>query len=47
MCARRGKSLSQGVVIITGSIVAPKFVRADDSVRAVVEGLGEVLVRVA
>ena len=47
MCARRGKSLSQGVVIITGSIVAPKFVRADDSVRAVVEGLGEVHVRVA
>lgn len=47
MRAQRGKSLSQGMVIITGSIVAPRFVHAGDTVRAVVEGLGEVHVRVA
>lgn len=47
MLAKRGKSLSQGMVITTGSIVAPKFVHAGDTVQAIVEGLGALHVTIA
>ena len=42
MLATRGKSLVQGAIVITGSIVTPKFVHAGDQVEAVVDGLGDV-----
>jgi len=42
MLAKRGKSLSKGMIVMTGSIVATKFVHPGDTVRFLVEGLGEV-----
>ena len=45
--AKRGKSLSRGMVVMTGSIVATKFVHPGDTVRFWVDGLGEVRLSVA
>ena len=42
MCAQRGKSLSPGNTVMTGSVVALKFVNPGDVVRLSVDGLGEV-----
>lgn len=42
MFARRGKSLSPGMTVMTGSVVAVKFVNSGDAVRLSVDGLGEV-----
>lgn len=42
MLAQRGKTLAQGTVVMTGSIIATKFVSPGDTVRFGVEGLGEV-----
>jgi 2-keto-4-pentenoate hydratase len=40
--AQHGKSLTQGMIVMTGSIVATKFVNAGDAARLSLEGLGEV-----
>ncbi len=45
--AKRGKSLRQGMIVMTGSIVATKFVNPGDEVSLAVEGLGEVQLSVA
>jgi len=42
MLAQRGKSLTQGMLVMTGSIVATTFVNPGDAARLTVEGLGEV-----
>jgi 2-keto-4-pentenoate hydratase len=42
MLAQRGKSLTQGMMVMTGSIVATKFVNSGDTVGLSVDGLGEV-----
>jgi 2-keto-4-pentenoate hydratase len=42
MLAQRGKSLTQGMMVMTGSIVATKFVNSGDTVGLSVNGLGEV-----
>jgi 2-keto-4-pentenoate hydratase len=42
MLARRGKSLTRGMIVMTGSIVATKFVNAGDAASVSVDGLGEV-----
>jgi 2-keto-4-pentenoate hydratase len=42
MLAQRGKSLAQGMTVMTGSIVATKFVNFGDTVGLSVDGLGEV-----
>lgn len=42
MLARRGKQLSQDIVVMTGSIVATKFVKAGDAARFSIDALGEV-----
>ena len=47
MRAKRGQALPPGVVVITGSIVAPQFVDAGDRVQAALEGLGELDVTIA
>jgi 2-oxo-3-hexenedioate decarboxylase/2-keto-4-pentenoate hydratase len=47
MLAQRGKRLARGMVVMTGSIVATKFVHPGDTVRFWVEGLGEVHLSVA
>ena len=47
MLAQRGKRLSRGMVVMTGSIVTTKFVHPGDTVRFWVEGLGEVHLSVA
>jgi 2-keto-4-pentenoate hydratase len=41
MLAQRGKSLTQGMIVMTGSIVATKFVNSGDTVGLSVDGLGE------
>jgi 2-keto-4-pentenoate hydratase len=41
MLAQRGKSLTQGMIVMTGSIVATKFVNPGDTVGLSVDGLGE------
>ena len=46
MLARRGQRLEQGMVIMTGSIVATKFLNAGDTARLRVESLGEANLRV-
>ena len=46
MFAKQGKSLSQGTTIMTGSVVATKFVTPADVVELAVAGLGEVSLRV-
>src|SRR5262245_22618385 len=45
--AKRGKRLTQGMVVMTGSIVATKFVHPGDIVRFCIDGLGEVRLSVA
>jgi 2-keto-4-pentenoate hydratase len=40
--AQWGKSLTQGMIVMTGSIVATKFVHPGDTVGLSVDGLGEV-----
>jgi 2-keto-4-pentenoate hydratase len=45
--AKRGKGLSKGLTVLTGSVVATKFVNPGDTVRLSVEGLGEASLRVA
>jgi 2-oxo-3-hexenedioate decarboxylase/2-keto-4-pentenoate hydratase len=40
--AQHGKSLTQGMIVMTGSLVATKFVNPGDAARLSVEGLGEV-----
>jgi 2-keto-4-pentenoate hydratase len=42
MLARRGKSLRQGMIVMTGSIVTTRFVNAGDAVSFSMDGLGEV-----
>src|SRR4030095_3197495 len=41
MLAQRGKSLTQGIIVMTGSIVATKFVNPGNTVGLSVDGLGE------
>ncbi len=40
--AAQGKTLSQGMVVMTGSVVATKFVSQGDRVQLTMDGLGEV-----
>jgi 2-oxo-3-hexenedioate decarboxylase/2-keto-4-pentenoate hydratase len=40
--AKRGKSLPQGTIVMSGSIVATKFVHPGDTARLSLDGLGEV-----
>jgi 2-keto-4-pentenoate hydratase len=42
MLAERGKSLTQGMIVMTGSLVATRFVNPGDTVGLSLEGLGEV-----
>jgi 2-keto-4-pentenoate hydratase len=42
MLAQQGKSLTRGMIVMTGSIVATKFVNPGDTVGLSVDGLGEV-----
>jgi len=46
MLAKRGKSLPQGTVITTGSVITTKFVRPGDRVHLSVDGLDEISLRV-
>jgi 2-keto-4-pentenoate hydratase len=46
MLATRGKSLTQGMIVMTGSIVATKFVNSGDGVSLAMDGLGEVRLNV-
>jgi 2-oxo-3-hexenedioate decarboxylase/2-keto-4-pentenoate hydratase len=46
MLAKRGKSLPQGTIITTGSVIPTKFVRPGDRVHLSVDGLGEASLRV-
>jgi 2-oxo-3-hexenedioate decarboxylase/2-keto-4-pentenoate hydratase len=46
MLAQQGKGLTQGMIVMTGSLVATKFVNPGDTVSLSVEGLGEVRVSV-
>ncbi len=39
--AARGKSLSQGMFVMTGSIVSTKFLNAGDNATVSIDGLGE------
>ena len=45
--AARGISLSAGMVVITGSIVPPKWLKAGDSATISIDGLGEASLMVA
>jgi 2-keto-4-pentenoate hydratase len=47
MLATRGKSLTQGMIVMTGSIVTTKFVNPGDAAILSVDGLGEVRLSVA
>ena len=42
MLAQQGKSLTQGMIVMTGSLVATRFVDAGDTVGLSVDSLGEV-----
>jgi 2-keto-4-pentenoate hydratase len=42
MLAQQGKSLTQGMIVMTGSIVATKFVNPGDTVGLSMDGLGQV-----
>jgi 2-keto-4-pentenoate hydratase len=42
MLAQQGKSLTQGMIVMTGSLVATRFVDPGDTVGLSVDGLGEV-----
>ena len=39
--AARGKSLSQGMIVMTGSIVSTKFLNTGDAATVSIDGLGE------
>jgi 2-keto-4-pentenoate hydratase len=39
--AARGKSLSQGMIVMTGSIVSTKFLDSGDTATVSIDGLGE------
>ena len=39
--AARGKSLSQGMIVMTGSIVSTKFLNTGDTATVSIDGLGE------
>ena len=45
--AKRGRGLSGGMTIPTGSVVATKFVNPGDTVRLSMEGLGELNLQAA
>ncbi len=45
--ADRGRELKAGMVVITGSIVSPKWLKAGDSARIEIEGLGKAELKVA
>jgi 2-keto-4-pentenoate hydratase len=47
MLATRGKSLTQGMIVMTGSIVTTKFVHPGDAATLSVDGHGEVRLSVA
>ena len=47
MLAKRGKGLTAGTVVITGSIVTPKFLHQGDEATVAIEGIGEASLRVA
>jgi 2-keto-4-pentenoate hydratase len=42
MLAQRGKSLTQSMIVMTGSLVATRFVNSGDAVSLSLDGLGEV-----
>ena len=44
--AEQGKSLTQGMTVMTGSVVATKFVSAGDRVQLRMDGLGEIELKV-
>jgi 2-keto-4-pentenoate hydratase len=44
--AKRGKSLKAGMTVMTGSVVATKFVQLGDRVELSVDGLGEVSLQI-
>ena len=46
MLAIRGKSLTAGTVVITGSIVTPKFLNPGDVATVAIEGIGEARLKV-
>ena len=46
MFAKQGQSLPQGTTIMTGSVVATKFVAPADIIQLTVDGLGDVSLRV-
>jgi 2-keto-4-pentenoate hydratase len=46
MLTQRGKSLTQGMIVMTGSVVATKFVNPGDTVSLSVDELGEVRLNV-
>ena len=41
MLGERGKGLAAGTVVITGSIVPPKFLNPGDVATVAIEGIGE------
>ncbi len=47
MLAKRGKGLTAGTVVITGSIVTPKFLKPGDSATVSIEGIGDASLTVA
>jgi 2-keto-4-pentenoate hydratase len=44
--AAQGKSMLKGMVVMTGTMIATKFVKPGDALAFAVEGLGEVAVRI-
>ena len=46
MLAIRGKSITAGTVVITGSIVTPKFLNSGDVATVAIEGIGEARLKV-
>lgn len=44
--AAQGKSMKKGMVVMTGTMIATKFVKPGDALNFNVEGLGEVAVRI-
>jgi 2-keto-4-pentenoate hydratase len=45
--ASQGRSMKKGMVVMTGTMIATKFVKPGDALSFSVEGLGEVAVRIA
>lgn len=44
--AAQGKSMKKGMIVMTGTMIATKFVKPGDALSFCVEGLGEVAVRI-